>query len=80
MICCVVCGEWYTRPGRNTLDICDSCYLENFSGAQPPLDWAAPVVRETLTLSPRQVQAMRRLHERWAARSDAARAQWDGKA
>ena len=64
-----VCGTWYQRPGRDTLDICPDCVSQNFAGAQPPLDWAAPVASETITITPRQVQAMHRMHERWAARS-----------
>ena len=86
-LCCTVCGCWYDRPGRDTLDICEPCYQANFARAELPLDWAAPGARETLeayvdssrqlTLTPRQVDAMRRMHERWAARSDAARAQWE---
>ena len=95
-IMCTVCSEWYPAAGRDTLDICPTCLDKNFSGAWPPLDWAAPRVetaRENLeacvrasdasrqiTLSPRQVQAMRRMHERWAARSDAAIRQWEDDA
>lgn len=94
MIICTICSLWYPQEARDTIDICPTCLDKNFSGAWPPLDWAAPRVETArdaleayvdsvprqITLTPRQVQAMRRMHERWAARSDAARAQWEEEA
>lgn len=89
MLMCTICGLWYPQVGRDTLDICTSCWQENFAGSQE-LRVDAPTVSETLeasalasrllTLTPRQVQAMRRMHERWAARSDAAIRQWEEEA
>ena len=87
MLMCTICGLWCPQVGRDTLDICPDCYTQNFAESQE-LRVDAPSVRETLeayvdsaprqiTLTPRQVQAMRRMHERWAARSEAARAQWE---
>lgn len=73
---CAVCGEWYDRPDRDTLDICPDCYTRNFAQSQE-LREDAPVVTPSLTLTPLQVQAMRRLHERWQARSEAAIRQWE---
>ena len=73
-IACVVCGEWYHAPGRDTLDICPPCFTENFAGAQPPLETFASRQREVLEsyvdsahqLTPRQHQAMQRAIARWA--------------
>ena len=78
-ICCTICGQWYPQVGRDTLDICGPCWQANFHGSQE-LRVDAPSVAEAITLTPRQVQAMRRMHERWAARSEAARTQWEEEA
>lgn len=72
MIMCTVCSEWYRTSEGDRLDICPDCYRTNFAGAQPPLDvWAS--ARDALdafvdtahALTPRQVQALRRLAARW---------------
>ena len=76
-ICCTVCGGWYEHPGRDTLDICEGCW-PNFSGASPPLAWPEVSAREALeayvssgvTLTPRQVQALWRMHLRQAGEED----------
>ena len=79
MICCTVCGDWYPHSGRDRLDICDGCW-PNFAGASPPLDVHAPMAREALEayveapvetghpLTPRQVQALARMHVYWQRR------------
>ena len=80
-LCCVICGMWFPAIGSDRLDICTDCYLQNFAGSQPPLDPGAPrnpprldvSAREALEafvdnahqLTPRQVQAMRRMAIRW---------------
>lgn len=69
-IACTICGTWYSTAGSDRLDICPTCWEANFAGAQPPLDWAAPQVEGTVTLTPRQVQALHRMHQRGQARED----------
>lgn len=71
-ISCTICGMWYATPDRDTIDICPDCFLTNFSGAMPALDPCGPAARAALEayvtapVTPRQGQALRRLHERWA--------------
>jgi hypothetical protein len=67
-ICCVICGLWYPSDGHDTLDICDTCFQKNFSGAHPPLalDVSArealdAYVSSAHPLTPRQVETMARL-------------------
>lgn len=80
MVCCVVCGDWFPHVGPDRLDICDDCLALNFTASQdqharaprdpPPPD---PLTREALEafvdsahpLTPRQVEAMRRMAEAW---------------
>ena len=53
-----------------------SCLTLNFSGAQPPLDIHAPMAREALEayvcdthqITPRQAQALARMHVYWHRR------------
>lgn len=82
-IACTVCGEWVPSPGRDRLDICKTCFSQNFAGSQE-LQQGAPRVetaREALEayvdsvpreipITPRQVNAMRRMQERWAQEED----------
>ena len=80
-LCCTVCGTWYPSAGLDRLDICTPCLDLNFSGAQPPLDPCAPrdppaldvsaraaleaFVDNAHAMTPRQVEAMRRMAARW---------------
>ena len=63
-ICCTVCGEWYPTRDLDTLDICPECFAANFAQAQPPLDLAPPP--PPLTLSPRDLAALRQWQAHWA--------------
>ena len=65
-ICCTVCGSWYLTRGSDRLDICPDCFAANFAGAQPPLDLGAPPPPEALTLSPRDLAALRQWQAHWA--------------
>ena len=80
---CSVCGESYRMTGthnRDRLDMCMPCFDKNFSGASPPLDVHTPMAREALDayveapvetghqLTPRQVQALARMHVYWQRR------------
>ena len=72
MICCVICGLWYPADARDRLDICLPCVELNFAGN--PLD--APDAREALEayvypdhqMTPRQAQALARMHVYWQRR------------
>ena len=75
MLFCTICGEHYHAVGSDRIDICAACWRENFSGAQE-LQPDAPSAREALeayafpqprqlTLSPRQVNHLRRMQARW---------------
>lgn len=77
-IACTVCGLWYPEAASDRLDICPACLTLNFPALQD-LD-RAPVpgdvsARQALDASlasahqmtPRQCQAIRRIHERWEA-------------
>jgi hypothetical protein len=58
-----VCGESFWPTARWREDICDPCFQDNFR-ASDELRVRAEVEPTSLTLTPRQVQAMRRIAER----------------
>jgi hypothetical protein len=74
MLFCTICGLGYHAVGSDRIDICAECWRENFAGSQE-MQQGAPRVetaREALeayvdsvpreiTITPRQVQAMRRM-------------------
>ena len=70
---CTVCGTWYDGVGISRYDVCTDCWRHNFAGA---LDLHAPSAREALEayvstpppLTPRQVQALARMHAYWQRR------------
>ena len=73
---CTVCGFWYPGCRIDRLDICEPCYTANFAGASPPLDIHASLAREALEayvytthqMTPRQAQALARMHVDWPRR------------
>jgi hypothetical protein len=81
MITCGVCGDAYWPAGRWREDICATCFAMNFAASQELRVEDAPVTdaqREadhrryveacqaaTPPLTPRQMDAMRRMAERW---------------
>jgi len=67
---CTVCGDAYLPTSRWREDICDPCFAENFR-ASDELRVRGEVEPTSLTLSPRQVQAMRRIAERHQHEEDA---------
>ena len=83
---CTVCGLCYPSAEMDRHDRCIHCYDKNFSGQQPPLEPpTAPGLspragREALEvyissahqMTPRQVEAMRRMQARWAAQQEDA--------
>jgi hypothetical protein len=87
MITCTVCSEEYWPTGRWRDDICPGCFDANFAASQELRVEDAPVTdaqREadhrryveacqaaTPSLTPRQVEAMRRMAERWRHEEDA---------
>jgi hypothetical protein len=72
LLTCTVCGDPYAPRGNDCSGMCLPCFQGNFAGAMPPLSWweEAPPP-ETVTVTPRQVKAMRRMAERWAQEEDA---------
>lgn len=66
MLTCTVCGLWYPTLGSDRLGICADCYTQNFAGAQPPFDVRHAPDTSEQALTPRQLQALRRVAERWA--------------
>jgi hypothetical protein len=62
MFTCVICGESYWPSGRWRDDWCPDCH-QNFR-ASDELRLHAEIEPTSLTLTPRQVQAMRRIAER----------------
>lgn len=84
-ICCCVCGEWVPSVGPDRLDICADCMTLNFPAVQdqhdpgPPAPAPAPGARAALEafvdtahpLTPREVEAMRRMAEAWRLQEDA---------
>lgn len=67
---CTVCGEPYLPSGRWQDDTCPECFRENFQHSDELRVQGEVEPGGSLTLTPRQVQAMRRI---------AARHQQDGE-
>jgi hypothetical protein len=76
-ISCVICGLWYPEDARDRLDICPECRRMNFAGSQELLGHEPEQLEMQRALdayvsvqpppSPLQVEAMRRVHQRWEA-------------
>jgi hypothetical protein len=86
MVICTVCGDAYLPRGRWRDDTCDPCFTQNFAASQELRLQDAPVTdaqREaehrryveacqaaTPPLTPRQMDAMRRMAARWRQEED----------
>jgi hypothetical protein len=64
-ICCTVCWEWYTTTLQDTLDICLHCTRANFSGNLLETPSAREALDAYVSMTPRQLDALRSLHARW---------------
>jgi hypothetical protein len=69
-ISCSICGELYLPTARWREDICDPCFAENFR-ASDELRIHAEIEPTSLTLTPRQVQALTRIAQRHRQEEDA---------
>jgi hypothetical protein len=71
MVICTVCGDAYWPTARWREDICDPCFQDNFRASDELRVQGEVEIGGSLTLTPRQVQAMRRIAERHQHEEDA---------
>jgi hypothetical protein len=70
MVTCTVCGELYWPTERWREDICDPCFAENFRASDELRVQGEVEIGGSLTLTPRQVQALTRIAQRHRQEED----------